>query len=100
MAVVMGDVDMVRALGLAGIQSSYFGLPTTPRGISRHVRAVLPWLDEWRCQQQIVTALLRFARAQPEPPVLYPQTDAAVLLTSRYRESCGAGFASSWRMPS
>ena len=27
MAVVMGDVDMVRALGLAGIESALFGIP-------------------------------------------------------------------------
>jgi D-aspartate ligase len=83
MAVVMGDVDMVRTLGLAGIRSSYFGPPDYSARFSRHVREVLPWLDEWRCQEQIVAALLRFARTQPEPPVLYPQTDAAVLLVSR-----------------
>jgi predicted ATP-grasp superfamily ATP-dependent carboligase len=86
MAVVMGDVDMVRALGLVGIRSSYFGPPDDSARFSRHVREILPWLDEWRCQEQIVAAILRYARTQPEPPVLYPQTDAAVLLASRYRD--------------
>ena len=92
MAVVMGDVDMVRALGLAGIRSCYFGPPDYSARFSRHVREVLPWLDEWRCQEQIVAALLRFARTQPEPPVLYPQTDAAVLLASRYRDDLSGAF--------
>jgi hypothetical protein len=62
MAVVMGDVDMVRALGMAGIRSCYFGPPDYSARFSRQVREVLPWLDEWRCQEQIVAALLRFAR--------------------------------------
>ena len=39
-----------------------------------------------------MTALLRFARAQPEPPVLYPQTDAGVLFTSRYRDELRGAF--------
>jgi D-aspartate ligase len=82
----MGDVDMVRALGLGGISSAYFGPPDYSARFSRHVREVLPWMDEWRCQEEIVAALLRYARSQPRPPVLYPQTDAAVLLASRHRD--------------
>jgi D-aspartate ligase len=92
MAVVMGDVDMVRALGLAGIASAYFGPPDLSARFSRHVRVVLPWIDEWRHQEQSVAALLRFARSQGEPPVLYPQTDAALVLASRHREELSRAF--------
>jgi D-aspartate ligase len=88
----MGDVDMVRALGLAGIPSAYFGPPEYSARFSRHVRVVLPWIDEWRRQEEIVTALLRYADGEREAPVLYPQTDAAVLLASRYREELGRAF--------
>jgi D-aspartate ligase len=91
-AVVMGDVDMVRALGLAGISSAYFGPPDYSARFSRHVRVVLPWMDEWRAQEEIVTTLLGYAGSQREPPVLYPQTDAAVLLTSRYRDELRRAF--------
>jgi len=86
LSVVMGDVDMVRALGLAGLSSAFFGPPEYSARFSRHVRVVLPWADEWRCQDKIVAALLRFAQSQDEPPVLYPQTDAAVLMASRRRD--------------
>jgi D-aspartate ligase len=88
----MGDVDVVRALGLAGISSAYFGPPEYSARFSRHVRVVLPWLDEWRCQEEIVSELLRFADTQPEAPVLYPQTDAAVLLASRHRRQLAPAF--------
>jgi D-aspartate ligase len=88
----MGDVDMVRALGLAGISSAYFGPPDYSARFSRHVRVVLPWMDEWRAQEQIVTALLGYAESQSEAPVLYPQTDAAVLLASRYRDELGGAL--------
>ena len=92
MALVMGDVDMVRALGLAGIPSAYFGPPEYSARFSRHVRAVLPWLDEWQRQDDIVAELLRFAGTQRQAPVLYPQTDAAVLLASRHRHELGQAF--------
>jgi predicted ATP-grasp superfamily ATP-dependent carboligase len=88
----MGDVDVVRALGLAGISSAYFGPPSYSARFSRHVRVVLPWLDEWRCQEAIVSQLLDFAETQPDAPVLYPQTDAAVLLASRHRRQLAPAF--------
>ena len=38
LAVVMGDVDMVRALGVAGISSAFFGFADDSARFSRHVR--------------------------------------------------------------
>jgi D-aspartate ligase len=49
----------------------------------------LPWIDQWEHQQELVTALLDFARGQPDAPVLFPQTDATLLLASRHREQLG-----------
>jgi D-aspartate ligase len=96
MAVVMGDVDMVRALGLAGIDCAFFGIPDATARFSRHVRAVLPAIEDWERdpdrEEQVVEALLRFGSQQPEPPVLYPQTDAALLLASRHRDVLGAAL--------
>jgi D-aspartate ligase len=88
----MGDVDLVRALGLAGIAVAFFGFPDASARFSRHVHAVLPWVDPWTRQDELLAALLRFGRAQAEPPVLYPQTDATLLLASRHREQLAEVF--------
>ena len=49
------------------------------------VRWTLPWIDHWQRPDDVVDALRAFAAAQPEPPVLYPQTDGDLLLVSRQR---------------
>jgi D-aspartate ligase len=91
LAVVVGDVDLVRALGLAGIECAFFGRPDATARFSRHVRAVLPSIDGWERdrEDEAVEALMRFAGAQAQAPVLYPQTDAALLLASRHRDRLG-----------
>jgi len=88
LAVVLGDIDLVRALGLAGIASAFVGSGEAPARYSRHVEALLPSEDE----EQTIASLLRFGGAQAEPPVIYPQTDAALLMTSRRREELSAAF--------
>jgi D-aspartate ligase len=92
LALVMGDVDMVRALGMAGIPVAFFGRDDEPARLSRHVRASLPWIDPWERQDELVDALLAFAAAQRQPPVLCPQTDATLLLASRHRERLAERF--------
>ena len=89
LAVVMGDVDMVRALGVAGISSAFFGYADDAARFSRHVRVSLPWIDQWERPDDIVDALLDLAGSLPGPPVLFPQTDATLLLASRHRERLG-----------
>jgi len=92
LALVMGDVDMVRALGMAGISSAFFGFADDAARFSRHVRVSLPWIDQWERQEELVEALLALARAQPQAPVLFPQTDATLLLASRHRERLAQGL--------
>jgi D-aspartate ligase len=92
LALVMGDVDLVRALGLAGVPCALFGERDSPARFSRHVRTVLPWLELSHREDEVVAALVRFGRAQLEPPVLYPQTDASLLLVSHHRERLGEAF--------
>ena len=88
LALVMGDVDLVRALGLAGIASAFVGSADAPARFSRHVETSLPWDND----DEVVESLLRFAHGQPEPPVLYPQTDAALVLASRRRDELSPAF--------
>jgi D-aspartate ligase len=79
LALVMGDVDMVRALGVAGIPTAFFGFADDSARFSRHVRVALPWIDQWQRQEDIVVALLDLASSLPKAPVLFPQTDATLL---------------------
>jgi len=88
----MGDVDVVRALGIAGIPVAFFGYPGDPARFSRHVRLALPWIDHWERREELVAALLAFAESQPEAPVLFPQTDASLLVASRHRDQLQHGF--------
>lgn len=63
-----------------------------PARFSSHVRVSLPWIDPWERQDQLVAALLDFARSQTEAPILFPQTDAALLLASRHRGRLAEGM--------
>jgi D-aspartate ligase len=92
LALVMGDVDLVRALGVAGIPSAFFGPDDEAARLSRHVRAALSFIDPWQRQEELVHALLHFARAQPQRPLLFPQTDVTLLVASRHRDRLAEGF--------
>lgn len=85
-ACVLGDVDLVRALGLAGIPSVVVAPPGAPARFSRHTRAAIPWADAAEHGEELVERLLRYAESQPEPPVLFYQDDRSLLLVSRHRE--------------
>ena len=93
LALVMGDVDLVRALGLAGIGSAFFGFADAPARFSRHVRCTLPWIDPEERPREVLDALLAFARTQADAPVLLPQTDDALLLVSRHRDELRHAFS-------
>ncbi len=86
LAFVMGDIDLVRALGLGGIASAVLAKPGAMQRYSRHVRATLDDVDAWERADELVETLVRFARGQPEPPVLYYQEDGHLLFVSRFRE--------------
>ena len=83
-ACVLGDVDLVRALGLAGVPCTI----VAPRGdasrYSRFVRAAVEWMDPWERPDDLVEALVEHGTRQPEPPVLFYQDDAALLLVARH----------------
>lgn len=85
-ACVLGDIDLVRALGRDGIASVVAAPPGSPARYSRHTKAVLDTPDPWDEPESTVARLLRFAEAQPEPPVLFYQDDASLLMASRYRD--------------
>jgi D-aspartate ligase len=91
-ATVLGDIDLVRALGLARVPATVLAPPGAPVRYSRHTRAVFPWQNAWENPEKLVDELVRFGQAQPEPPVLFYQEDRTLLLVSRHRERLREGF--------
>jgi predicted ATP-grasp superfamily ATP-dependent carboligase len=88
----MGDIDLVHALALAGIPSVVVASPGAPSRFSRFTRGRLRWMDPWEAPDQLVDELVRYGSTRPEPPVLFYQDDATLLLVSRYRERLGTAF--------
>src|SRR5262245_22791801 len=83
--VMGGGMDLVRPLGLAGINCAVVTQPGSPSIYSRFTRAALYWTDFSHATEELVDALVRFGAAQPEPPVLFHTEDSHLLLVSRYR---------------
>jgi predicted ATP-grasp superfamily ATP-dependent carboligase len=91
-ACVLGDIDIVRPLGLAGVSCS---VVPRPRGIarySRYARDVLLWVDPWERPGELLQVLLSWARTQLVPPVLYFEEDGDLLFASRHREQLSPAF--------
>ena len=91
-ACVLGEIEMVRPLALAGIRSAVVARPGDPARYSRFVDAIVEWIDPWSEPAKLVDRLLAYARTQPERPVLYYDADWDLLLVSRYRDALAEGF--------
>jgi predicted ATP-grasp superfamily ATP-dependent carboligase len=91
-ACVLGDIDLVRALGLAGIRSDVVAPPGAPSRYSRHTRHALDWIDPFTFPDQLVDLLVRYGQAQDRPPTLFYQDDASLLLISRHRTRLARAF--------
>ncbi len=92
LAYVMGEMSLVRPLGLAGIACAVVAPPTSPSRYSRFTRAVVSWEVFTSNLHELADLLLRSAAAQSEPPVLFYEDDLHLLFVSRYREPLAQGF--------
>ena len=92
LACVLGDIDLVRALGLAGIPSAVCAPRGTPERFSRFTRARLDWTDPWIDPDRLLDTLCDFGRTQVEPPVLYYEEDGDLLFVARHRERLATLF--------
>jgi D-aspartate ligase len=86
-ACVLGDIDLVRALGLGGTRSAIVTRPGWPAKWSRYTAERIEWADSWSDQETLLDRLLEFAARQPEPPPLFFQDDSDLLFVSRNREA-------------
>jgi D-aspartate ligase len=94
-ACVMGDMDLLRPLALAGIPCAVVSRPGGPSLYSRYAQARLAWDDysgETGETERLLDALVAFGTTQPEPPVLFYQEDGQTLLVSRHRERLAKAF--------
>jgi D-aspartate ligase len=92
LACVMGDMDLLRPLALAKIPCAVVSRPGVATLYSRYAQSRLAWDDYEEDIDGLLDTLLRFGKAQPEPPVLFYEEDGQALLISRQRERLGQAF--------
>jgi len=92
LACVMGDLDLLRPIASAGISCAVVTRPGVPSLYSRYVQSRLAWDDFSNDAEKLVEELVRFGKAQSEPPVLFYEEDAQLLLVSRFRENLAQAF--------
>jgi D-aspartate ligase len=92
LACVMGSMDLLRPIGMAGIPCAAFGHPGNPILYSRHTRATLQWDDPSPEPEALVERMVEFALAQDERPVLFYEEDSQLLMISRYRNHLARAF--------
>lgn len=91
LACVMGGMDLIRPLGLAGVRCIAVARPGSPALYSRHNAAALAWAD-FSASDSLIERLMRLAVAQRQPPLLFYEADAQLLLVSRWREQLARAF--------
>jgi D-aspartate ligase len=92
LAVILGDIDMLRPLALAGIPCVVCaGRRTLPR-YSRYARDIIEWFDPWLHPEKLVDSLMAYGSRQHEKPVLFYESDADLLMISRNRDRLSEAF--------
>jgi predicted ATP-grasp superfamily ATP-dependent carboligase len=86
LACVLGDMDLVRPLGLGGIRCAVFAPEGSSLAHSRYTERLLRLPAPAPSDEALVEALLAFGRDAPQPPVLYFEDDSHLLMVSRHRE--------------
>jgi predicted ATP-grasp superfamily ATP-dependent carboligase len=92
LACVLGDTDLVRPLGLAGIRCAVVTRPDSPKAYSRYVDVRIGWADNWADADRMRANLLGFAAETPVPPILLYQYDGDLLFVSRNRAALAERF--------
>ena len=91
-ACVLGSMDLVRPLGLAGIRCVVAARAGAPPRFSRFTAARLEWTDPWRHPDVLARTLLAFGAAQAQRPVLFYEEDGDLLFISRWRDALARAF--------
>jgi D-aspartate ligase len=92
LACVMGGMDLVRPLGLFGVRAAVVTRPGSPALYSRFTQRALCRDGFCEHDDDLVEALEWLGAAQPQPPVLFFEEDAQLLLVSRHRDRLARTF--------
>ncbi|HKP90666.1 MAG TPA: hypothetical protein VJT75_11930 [Thermoleophilaceae bacterium] len=92
LACVLGDTDLVRPLGLAGVRCAVVTRRDSPKAYSRYVDARIEWADNWGDVEHLLANLLAFAAGAAAPPALFFQYDGDLLFVSRNRDALAERF--------
>ncbi len=92
MACVLGDMDLVRPLGLAGIRCAVVAPAGSWLAHSRYTERLLPFDPGGMREDELVAALVDFGMRQVQRPVLYFEEDAHLLMVSRHRDRLAKAF--------
>lgn len=85
LACVIGSMDLIRPLGLAGIRCASVSRSGALPRYSRFTDAAVEWFDPRSEGDLLLQNLIDFAEAQGDRPVLYYEGDWETLLISRHR---------------
>lgn len=91
-ACVLGGMDIVAPLAMAGIPCVVSVGRADPARFSRHVRGAIDALHPWREPEAYVERLVAWAERQPVRPVLFYPTDGDLLMASRFRDRLRPAF--------
>lgn len=91
-ACVLGDMDLVRPLAMAGVRTWVVAESGRPPRYSRLVDGVIERADPWKDPQGLVERLVSFASTQPAAPVLFYEDDGYLAVVSRFRRRLGEHF--------
>lgn len=86
LAVVLGNTDLIRTLGLAGIGTASVTRPHRPMAHSRFVAERIEWADNWGDPDRLAANLVGYAAGVREPPPLFFQHDGDLAFVSRQRD--------------
>lgn len=92
LACVMGDMDLVRPLGLGGIRCAVVAPQGSALAHSRYTEQMLPFEMEGAGDDELVEALVGFGSSQAQRPVLYFEEDSQLLMVSRHRDRLATAF--------
>ena len=84
-ACVLGGLDLLRAVGMAGAPCASVSPEGALPRFSRFCRATVSWHHPTRASEALLDSLLDFAARQEEPPVVFYQGDGDTLFLSRER---------------
>lgn len=92
LAFVLGDMDLLRPLGLAGIRCAVIAPENSWLAHSRYTERLLPFAVDEDREDEWVEALVTLGLREAQPPVLFFQEDAHLLRVSRHRRRLEKAF--------